>query len=429
MCIQAARSGNTSMLEYAVAEGCHKAGDTINLYAPAIRKGHFHVVEWLLHNDNDMFELDTQDIFDTVLYHAGMPVDEKAVFVRKLLKILNDDIFLTLFHFLKFVELGEKHFDLVTQNFETLDGFPQIDMIQLEELSTNPCNQALRQGSMYMFDWLVNHNLPPSDANILSDCLGYGHMANLSIFLSRGMVWTENSSRKGFIKAGGKDRLEDLQICMGQPGGDVIFGGGRGSDLCEEAAAFGAMRVLEFALKNTTGELTDEICEEAAFSNQIQALKMIVAASCPVSVNCLLIIIEHGREEMLEFLLDSGFSMSIIDDGPAKRAAYFGQLGVLKLLLAKGVIEASPGLANDLLEWGRTYRSGLMEWFLDDLGGKFDDSLFVTATSFFSTLKLMYSRVDNTRWKRVYGDVLSASEDKCSKRVVKWVKSTKTWQD
>ena len=429
MCIQAARSGNTRMLEYAVAEGCHEAGDTINLYAPAIRKGHTHVVEWLLNNDNYMFELDTQDIFDKVLCHAGMSVDEKAVFARKVLKILKDDIFFTLFHFLKFVELGEKHFDLVTQNFEKLEGFPQIDMLQLEELNTNPCNQALRQGSMFMFDWLVEHQLPPSDANILSDCLGYGHMANLSLFLDRGMVWTEDSSRDGFIKAAGKDRLEDLQICMGQRGGDVIFGGGRGSDLCEEAAEFGAMRVLEFALENTTGELTDEICEKAALSNQIQALKMIVDAPGPVSINCLLIIIENGRLEMLEFLLDSGFSMDVIDDGPAKPAASYGQLGVLKLLLAKGVIEASPGLANDLLEWGTIYSSGLMEWFLDDLGGKFHDSLFRLATRYPPTLMLMYSRVDDTRWKRVYCDVLSVSEDKCRNRVVKWVKSTKTWQD
>lgn len=429
MCIQAARSGNTRMLEYAVDEGCHKAGDTINLYAPAIRKGHFHVVEWLLNNDKYMFELNTQDIFDKAVCHPGKSVDEKAVFARKIFKILKDDIFFTLFHFLKFVELGEKHFDLVTQNFEKLDGFPQIDMVQLEELSTNPCNQALRQGSMSMFDWLVDHNLPPSDANILSDCLGYGHMANLSIFLSRGMFWTENSSRDGFIKAAGKDRLEDLQICMGQRGGDVIFGGGRGSDLCEEAAAFGAMRVLQFALKNTNGELTNGICEKAALCDQIQALKMIVAASCPVSLDCLLVIIEDGREEMLKILLESGVSMDVIDDGPAKRAAYYGQLGVLKLLLAKGVIEASPGLANDLLESGMDYSSGLMEWFLDDLGAEFHDSLFVTATPYLSTLKLMHSRVDDTRWKRVYGDVLSASEDKCSKRVVKWVKSTKTWQD
>lgn len=351
--------------------------------------------------------------------------------MRKFLKILENEIFFTLFEFLKFVELGEKHFDLVTQNFEKLDGFPQIDMVQLEELSTNPCNQALRQGSMSMFDWLVDHHLPPSDANILSDCLGYGHMANLSLFLGRGRgrVWTENSSRGGFIKAAGEDRLEDLQICMGQPGGEVIFGGGRGSDLCEEAAEFGAMRVLEFALENTTGELTDEICEKAASNNEIQALKMIVDASQSLFVNCLHIIIEDGRVEMLEFLLEKGFSMIVLDDGPATLAAYYGQLGVLKLLLAKGVIEASPGLAKDLLERGKEYSSGLMEWFLDDLGGEFHDPLFITATPYLSTLKLMYSRVDDTRWKRVYGDVLAASKDKWGEHVVKWVKSTNTWQD
>lgn len=44
MCIQAARSGSTSMLEYAVAEGCHEVGDTIKIYAHAIRKGQAHVV-------------------------------------------------------------------------------------------------------------------------------------------------------------------------------------------------------------------------------------------------------------------------------------------------------------------------------------------------------------------------------------------------
>ena len=425
MFIQAARSGNTSILEYAVAEGCHKVGGTINIYPHAIRKGHAHVVEWLYNNDNHMFELDTQDVLDKAVGYAGKSVDEKAVFVRKVFKILESEVFFTLFHFLKFVELGEKHFDLVTQNFDKLDGYPQIDVVQLEELSTNPCNQALRQGSMFMFDWLVDHHLPPSDANVLSGCLGYGHMGNLSLFLGRGMVWTENSSRDGFVKAAGEDRLGDLQICMGQPGGGVIFGGGRGSDLCEEAAEFGAMRVLEFALEKTTGELTDQICEKAALGNQIQALKMIVGASGHVSVNCLLIIIEDGRVEMLEFLLDSGFSMSVIDDGPVNHAVDYGQLGVLKVLLAKGVIEASPGLANQLLGCGR---DGLMEWFLDDLGGEFHDSLFIEATHDLSTLKLVHSRVDDTRWKHVYDNVLSEAVLDCSPDVVKWVKSTKTWQ-
>lgn len=424
MCIEAARSGNISMLEYAVDEGCDEAGDTINLYTPAIRMGHAHVVEWLYKNDNYMFEWDTQDVFYRALCYAGKSVDEKAVFVRKVLKILEDEIEFTLMHFLKSVMLGEKHFDLVTQNFEKLDGFPQIDMIQLEQIYPNPCNQALRQGSMPMFDWLVDHNLRPSDDEILSDCLRYGHMANLSLFLDRGMFWTEDSSRHGFTTAAGEDRLEDLQICMGQPGGGVIFGGGRGSDLCEEAAEFGAMRVLGFALENTTGKLTYEICEKAAWSNEIQALKMIVGASGPVSAICLAIIIEDGRVEMLEFLLDSGVSMSVMDGGPATRAAYYGHHCVLRLLLAKGVIEASPGLANDLVEGGKEYSSMEMEWFLDDLGGEFHDSLFITATPYLSTLKLMYSRVDDIRWKRVYGDVLSASRDE---HVVKWVKSTKTW--
>lgn len=303
-CLAAARSGHLDTLKYLVEEGCNLMGEQLNIYNSAARGGHAHVLRYLSECDVVNFVWDSQEAFQKAVACKFQSVMGKAEFLTEILDICKD-AYISVNDLTRFIRLGRKYFCLVERHFVRVKGYP--NSIDLEELATPSMvvDVAVEMGSIYMVDWLMGKGFPCDDDTILSCALQFGHMGLLTTLISRGRKWTESSDRRGFQVAAAENRVDDIETCMAQPGGDTIFENGRGGDLCSKAAESGASRALRFALENTKGRKDDDICLNAVQTGKLEVVKVAVEGGAPLSSKCADSAVEGWDDKILEYLLVS----------------------------------------------------------------------------------------------------------------------------
>lgn len=416
-CLAAARSGHLDTLKYLVEEGCNLVGEQLNIYNSAARGGHAHVLRYLSECDVVKFVWDSQKSFQKAVARSFRSVSGKADFLAEVLDIC-EDAYISVDDLIRFILLGRKHFRLVEKYFVRVKGYPNID---LEELA-NPSmvvDAAVEMGSIYMVYWLLGKGFPCDDDTVLSCALQFGHLELLTTLISRGVKWTESSDRRGFQVAATENRVDDIETCMAQPGGGTIFENGRGGDLCSKAAESGASRARRFALEQTKGHKDDDICWNAVQTGKLEVVKVAVEGRAPLSSNCADSAVEGWDERILEYLI---VSECPIGDDPFDLAANCDHDDMLNTLVSCKVLPVSPALVEGVVA---SESCELVEWALEVCDIVSDETLFRAAELFdHEPLKLLYTKVHDAQWRKVYPKLLckAACDD-----VKGWIKSTKTW--
>lgn len=103
-------------------------------------------------------------------------------------------------------------------------------------------------------------------------------------------------------------------------------------------------------------------------------------------------------------------------------AATFEHLDVLNLLLSARVVPVSPAIGESVVSSGSCR---MLQWAFEICGTFSDEALYEAAgMEDCSPLKLLYTRVDDARWKRVYPGLLSVA---IADDVEEWIESTRYW--
>lgn len=417
VCRAAAGGGGLAMLKLSVQMGCHTKGDPLSLFKYAAEAGQAETLRYLSGCDIPEFIWDTQEALDLAFRYEGGSIGQRAAFFTQVLDIcetarISHDMF-------RLVGLGPSYFHLARSSIARVDELPSL-RIEDDVDGTEMIDLAVEWGSLEMLDWLLGKGYACDKHNLMVDALFFGHMSLLDTFIKRGMEWTAESDRMGFVKAAREGRLEDLRSCMGQPGGSFVFGNGLGNDIGAAAASTGMIDVLRLALEETTVVPDEDICQNAVMGGSLDALRFAVHRGAPLSSWCMKTVIEEGRIDMVQFLDDSG--CPACEYHPAALACQHNQLDMLAFLVSSDMVDVGPGLLERILPYASCK---ILEWCVGICGETTDEALLVAAESFdYSALKLLYTRVSVAQWRRVYPGLLSRAS--CD-TVKAWVTSTKTW--
>lgn len=241
-------------------------------------------------------------------------------------------------------------------------------------------------------------------------------MGLLTTLISRGRKWTESSDRRGFQVAAAENRVDDIETCMAQPGGGTIFRNGRGEDLCSKAAESGASEALKFALKKTMGH-KDDIYWNAVQTGKLEVVKVAVEGGAPLSSKCVASAVEGWDERILEYLI---VLECPIEDDPFELAAKCEHDDMFNTLVSCKVLPVSPALVQGVVA---SESCELIEWALGVCDKISDETLFRADELFDQEpLKLLYTKVDETRWRKVYPNLLYKAT--CDD-VKGWIESTR----
>lgn len=424
VCSAAAGAGDLEMLKLTVETDCHLMGGNIDVYCSAASGRHAHVLRWLSECEVSKFKWDEQAAFDTALQQYIADTDDKAAFYREVLDIC-ETASISYIQMRRIAGLGVDHLDMLEANLVRLEGYPNTNNEEYPyERRRDVVNSALASGSLETFDFLVEKGFPVDESQVLSICLACGHMDLLRTLMERdGRRWSEGSHTQGFLKAAHEDRLEDLEACMAQPGHsfrwDSVFGG----RLCARAAYGGALRVLKVGLvKTSKTHLSDDICSSAVKSGKLDIVKVAVEGGAPLSPSC---IIEVGCLDILKYLVAVGCPTPGFDETYPIVSCAEGQLDVIKYLVSSKIVEVSPTLVERVMCLSDEMYE-IVEWCLGVCGDEFRDQALTEAAENMDpdVLNLLYTRVDEERWKRVYPTMLGSAH---CEEVTEWILTTKTW--
>lgn len=420
-CTYAAEHGHLEALEHIVKTGFDGGQDPpSSQLVPSLRaagSGQAHVLRYLSEKNIDGFLWDEQHVFNgAVQFFNGKSLDERAAFMTEMLDIC-ETAFVSSFALKRLVLLGPKYFHLVKDNFVRVEGYPNEIDFDVSWI----VDASLSTGSIEAFDWLSGKGYAVDESTVLSTALQYGHMEMLDTLLSRGRSWNDECSRVGFRVAASEDRLQDIQTCMSQSGGETIFGGGRGSDLCCASAEKGALKTLRFSLEKTTGHKGEDICSHAAKSGDLGVVKLVVEKwGIPLSENCIVCAVEGWDWHLLEYLVGQGCP---IPDDRFALANMCMHDHMLDSLISCKILPTSPSLVEGVISASNSCE--LLEWALGICGTISDTALIdAVETSMIPFLKIVYTKVDEERWKKIYPKLLQEAD--CDE-VREWVESTKTW--
>lgn len=151
----------------------------------------------------------------------------------------------------------------------------------------------------------------------------------------------------------------------------------------------------------------------------LEVVKVAVEGGAPLSSKCVASAVEGWDERILEYLIGSECP---IGDAPFDLAANCDDDDMLNTLVSCKVLPASPALVEGVVASGSCE---LIEWALGVCDKISDETLFGAAELFDQEpLKLLYTKVDETRWRNVYPNLLRKAT--CGD-VKSWIESTKTW--
>lgn len=160
---------------------------------------------------------------------------------------------------------------------------------------------------------------------------------------------------------------------------------------------------------------------KAVQTGKLEVVKAAVEGGAPLSSNCADSAVEGWDERILEYLI---VSECPIGDDPFDLAAKCDHDDMLDTLVSCKVLPVSPALVQGVVASGSCE---LIEWALG-VCDKISGETLLRAAELFDQepLKLLYTKVDETRWRNVYPNLLRKAT---FVDVKGWIESTKTWKN
>lgn len=416
--LTAARYGHIPVLKHLVANGCGLKESPIHPYRNAIRGGHINVLWYLYETDVPNFVWDPVNVIERSMMSRHGSVDDQASLLTNGLAMC-DKVKLSMDDLLRLISLGPKYFYLVESNLSRVEGYP--DDFPLHELDSpgSVVDEAVSTGTIDNVDWLVSKGFPLEENTALSHALALGKMDLLETFVSRGLKWTPNSCRKGFREAAYENRRDDIETCTDHPGGETIFGDGRGNDICERAADGEALSTLEYALMKTEGPKDEGILVCAVQTGNLAIVKTVLEGGVLPEDNSIISAVEVDDIEIVRCLLDTGCPTEDIMYDLVERC---DDDNMRDFLVKSGVLPPTPNLVEGIV---LTESCDLLEWALGVCDQVSENALYAAASlESHAPLMLLYTKVDEDSWKKAYPGMWSRAG--CDEMKVR-IEKTKTW--